>query len=489
MAFKIVGVDENSYFPERVEDRLKFEFAEKTDLDDYASKDVETIIETGRLSEDSVKDTIVSEIVDEKTRFDFLGASVDFVASVDSMPYESRVMQSIGVNRSLNGEIWYSQVSDGSTGSLESTRVIRTDALGGYVENMVFTDAGHGTGVFVEHDSSGQIWVWLTRADMNVPTDQVGRYMIIRVPWSPNTVMTHSASAAYRVPLLSRATYGTVHYDPIDDVIGWREELSASVRFTRYTRVDVIANNNNVIDAFEWTPPSDLYSQGYALLAGEWYQWNGTAGALDPYRRAEVWHISTEGVVTRRDMEFVRNVSGGREPVGFSEPEGIGGAVSGDGRPSLVFGLTVGPTGARGNLLYALHMGSVPTNEGATSPNKIRWNSTWNDSAFQSLAPGVSYSKDERFNFRGKIENGKSILQGRINGTFTAGNNNIGTLRPGYYPAGKIRQIPLAISSAGGVPTVVRGEIGIGGGVTAYLPTGASSGFVDFLEIPIAVEG
>lgn len=55
MAFKIVGIDENNKFPERVETRLNADFLGRDVAEaEFASKAIETEVTTGRLSEDSL---------------------------------------------------------------------------------------------------------------------------------------------------------------------------------------------------------------------------------------------------------------------------------------------------------------------------------------------------------------------------------------------------------------------------------------------------
>jgi hypothetical protein len=435
------------------------------------------------------------DIIDkDRKTFDLAKARIEYGARAMRPPSENRVMQSVQVVARLGGEIWYSQVAAGTTGGRESTVVVRCTAAGAYLGEMVFVDAGHGTGMFVEADSSGTPWVWLSFTNHAVASG-AGRFNYVRVPWAAGASRTWADVASFKVTALSRATYVTAHYDEYNDEIGVRDNpASGGYQFSRHSMAAIKAGTWNPQDVMSYTPGGDWYGQGWALLDRVWYLMTGNGSTYSPYFPIQIWQLDSVGArVFVKDLESIRRSPVGPAVGGFTEPEGLAAARGPKGEPSLMLGISAGPTGGRSYTFWSVHMGVDPFVNQRYAQDGAWGETGWTDTVVETWnSPTFTPNTTALQKFEGRIIGGYLELDGVINGTFTPGSNAVGKMRAGYYSPTKQRRGVAVKSMSGASPSAaVRVEINTAGDLSVFMPFGeASVSFIDLtgFRVPLFIE-
>lgn len=446
-------------------------------------------------SESSPVNAAVKAILDkDRKTFDLPTALVEYGARAMRPPSENRVMQSVQVVARLGGEIWYSQVAAGTAGGRESTVVVRCTAAGAYIGQMTFVDAGHGTGMFVEADANGVPWVWLSFTDHAVASG-AGRFNYVRVPWAAGVSRTWAQVSSFKVTALSRATYVTAHYDEFNDEIGVRDNpASGGYQFSRHSMAAIKAGTWDPQDVIDYTPGGDWYGQGWALLDRVWYLMSGNGSTYSPYFPIQIWQLDSAGArVFVKDLESIRKSPLGPAVGGFTEPEGLAAARGPKGEPSLMLGISAGPTGGRSYTFWSVHMGVDPFVNQRYAQDGAWGETGWTDTVVETWnSPTFTPNATDLQKFEGRIIGGYLELDGVINGTFTAGANTVGKMRAGYYSPVKQRRGYAVKSMSGGSPSAtVRVEINTAGDLTVWMPFGeANVAWIDLtgFRIPLFVE-
>lgn len=445
-------------------------------------------------SDSSPVNAAVKTLIDKDRKvFDLAKARIEYGARAMRPPSENRVMQSVQVVARLGGEIWYSQVASGTTGGRESTVVVRCTAAGAYLGQMTFVDAGHGTGMFVEADSNGTPWVWLSFTNHAVSSG-VGRFNYVRVPWASGASRTWAQVSQYKVNALSRDQYLTAHFDEFNDEIGVRDNpASGGYQFSRHSMAAIKAGTWNPQDVMSYTPGGDWYGQGWALLDRVWYLMTGNGSTYSPYYPIQIWQLDSTGArVYVKDLESIRKSPLGPMPGGFTEPEGLSAARGPKGEPSLMLGISAGPTGGRSYTFWSVHMGVDPFVNQRYAQDGAWGETGWTDTVVETWLNGFTGNTTDLQKFEGRIVGGYLELDGVINGTFTAGSNVVGKMRAGYYSPTKQRRGSAVKSMSGASPSAtVRVEINTAGDLTVFVPFGeASVGFIDLtgFRVPLFIE-
>lgn len=422
----------------------------------------------------------------DRERFDLGSARLEFGARAQRPASEVRVMQSVDVVSALGGEIWYSQIGAGSTGARESTVIVRCTPDGSYVGEMTLLDAGHGTSVFIEVDEFGQIWVWSSFINEAIASG-AGRYNVVRVPWAQGATRAWSYASAYKVALISGGDYTSVHYDDVNDEVGVRKNITdTKFQFSRYRRADLVAGVNAPMDVFEHTWGSDYFGQGFALLDGQWYVLSGSSETNSPVYPAQVWRLdpATSTVTLKRSVELARRSPGGGVLAGFSEPEGLAVGRGPQGEPSLVFGMSTGPTGGRAYTFWTLHMGATPYVNQAMAQDALWGDSGWASTAITGWPSNATPRASGSEAFGARIAGGYLEMRGMVDGAFTStgGAITLGYLRPGYYSAARFLRglVVKQMTAANPIPDA-RVEIGTDGRVQVLL-SALDTGTVAWLD-------
>lgn len=444
-------------------------------------------------SDASPVNAAVKTLIDKDRKgFDLAKARVEYGARAMRPPSENRVMQSVQVVAGLGGEIWYSQVAAGTSSARESTVVVRCTSAGAYLGEMVFVDAGHGTGVFVEADSNGTPWVWVSFTNHAVASG-AGRYNYVRVPWASGVSRTWAQVSSYKVAALSRATYLTAHFDEFNGEIGVRDNpTSGGYQFSRHSLAAIKAGTWSPQDVINYTPGGDWYGQGWALLDRTWYLLSGNGSTYSPYFPIQIWQLdSTGGRVAVKDLEGIRKSPLGPAVGGFTEPEGLSAARGPKGEPSLMLGISAGPTGGRSYTFWSVNMGVDPFVNQRYAQDGAWGETGWTDTVVETWN-GFTPDTTADQKFEGRISGGYLELDGRINGTFTSGQNVVGQMRAGYYSPVKQRRGLATKSMGSGSPSAaVRVEINPAGQLSIWLPSGDSSiTWVDLtgFRVPLFIE-
>lgn len=444
-------------------------------------------------SEGPVKDAARAIIDQDRKRFDLATARVEYGARAMRPPSENRVMQSVQVVAGLGGEIWYSQVGAGTAGGRESTVVVRCTPAGAYLGEMVFVDAGHGTGVFVEADSSGTPWVWVSFTNHAVASG-AGRFNYVRVPWASGASRTWAQVSQYKVAALSRATYLTAHFDEFNGEIGVRDNpASGGYQFSRHSLAAIKAGTWNPQDVINYTPGGDWYGQGWALLDRVWYLLSGNGSTYSPYFPIQIWQLDSTGARIRiKDLEGIRKSPLGPAVGGFTEPEGLAAARGPKGEPSLMLGISAGPTGGRSYTFWSVNMGVDPFVNQRYAQDGAWGETGWTDTVVETWLNAFTPDASTDQKFEGRISGGYLELDGRINGTFTSGQNVVGQMRAGYYsPVKQRRGLATKSMGAGSPSAAVRVEINPSGQLSIWLPSGDSSiSWIDLtgFRVPLFIE-
>lgn len=423
-------------------------------------------------------------LAEERRVFDFGKAELEFGAVMQSPRMVGpAVMQSVQVVSRLGGELWYTQVAAGTTSARESTRVVRCNSAGGYIGEMVLTDAGHGTGMFVEADqATGEIWVWSASVDYSITGDT--RHFTTRVPWRPGGSYTTAQQFANRVRQISQQAYKTCHFDEYTDVVGVRSGSSGSYTFEAFDRAALLAGTAQPMHQFTIPIPGPTVVQGWTFLDGYWYVYGGSSPSQSPYRPAVIYQIdpASASVVSVRDMEEARKGPLGVTPAGWSEPEGISVGRGPKGEPSLVIGMSMGPLGGRSYTMLSLHMGVVPFKDQMLNAASRFGDTDYRADAVLSYAGNFNGRVDSNAPFRARVQNGEVKLTGVVNGSFTSGQNVVGQLRDGFYSTARVLRGAVSVGSAAGAEiTTARCELNRTGQLSVFLGPGAASvGWADF---------
>lgn len=411
--------------------------------------------------------------------FDFAKAELEFGAVLQS-PRDAgpAVMQSVQVVSRLGGEMWYTQVSTGTTSDRESTRVVRCNSAGGYIGEMLLTDAGHGTGMFVEVDAQGVIWVWSSSVDYSNSNDTT-RHFTTRVPWAAGTSYSPAQQYAKRVTQLSGKGYKTCHFDEYTDIVGVRSNAgSTAYTFEAFDRAALLNGTATAKHQFTIPIPGPTVVQGWAFLDGYWYIYGGSSPTGSPYSPAIIYRIdpASASVIETRDLEPARKGPLGVTPSNWSEPEGIAVGRGRKGEPSLVIGMSMGPLGGRTYNLLSLHMGVSPFKNQILNAASRFGDTDYRADAVLEYMPGFDGRLDSNAPFRARVQNGEVKLTGVVNGPFTAGQNAVAQLREGFFSTARTLRGAMSIGSGSGAQaTTARCELNRSGLLSVYLGPGAPS--------------
>ena len=423
--------------------------------------------------------------------FSIEAATLEFGARSVRPQSENRVMQSVFVSRALGGEIWYSQVADGTVSNRESTTVVRCTPSGAVLGEMKLADAGHGTGVFVERDNAGKIWVWSTFTDYANALGQ-GPNLYVRVPWVAGSTRSITQISSYVVSAISGGDYLTAHLDEATGIVGVRKRAtSTSYLFEQHTLANIRSGVNNPTNQITFQYEAGLVIQGWALLEGSWYVLSGSSEEAAMYSKAQITRLNPLSGERDfvRDLEASRVSANGAVYAGFSEPEGLSVGRGSDGEPALVFGVSTGPTGGRSYTVWSLHMGASPF-VSATQRGDYEWGDTgWNDTGVAEWLNGFSRETATVQSFQIRIAGGYLEMRGNINGAFAVGGNDVGMLREGYFH--KTRQLRghgVKGNVTGATSTTARIEINSVGKLSLWIASGdKAAGWVslDGFRVPL----
>lgn len=451
-------------------------FVSRTELDMLASEAVKS---NKLLTAEIVK--LAQTTHDE---FNFVQAQSNYGIRVGGAG-TTRVMQSIAVSTKPTNYILTSYATTGSVGGRESTTVVIHSAAGRAMGEMRFTDAGHGTGVFLETTDSGAMFIWLSAINHAVSMGK-GRYNYVRVPWSAGTVHTWASMSKYVVSALSRDGYLTAHYDEVNGIVGVREDNDngTGATFTVHSMASLVSGRWEPFKTMSYTYPN-LFVQGWSYLDGYWYIYSGNAESESTYYPIEIVQVNadTGKMTARRSFEEIRNSYSGGPLYGSSEPEGITVGRSSNGNPSLVVGVSSALQGGRSHTLWYIGMGDNPFRSAGQAYDAHVGGTDWTSYPF-TPEPDFTISTQENIAFNLRRDGEYLEIRGVINGQFKSGTTKVGTLLPGFYhPTRQLRGLALK-SSVGASPSIAaRVDINPSGAVSITVdPTPTHTGYAGWID-------
>lgn len=233
------------------------------------------------------------------------------------------------------GDFYTSQVHPESGTGYESVRLSRMATSGAFLDEMLLTDAGHGTSFALEY-TGGTMYIWLSwhRATDGVTIVED----LVRFPYRAGTY-TRAQVTGLQVKVAG-PTYRLVGFDKAG---GYAVLTNNSGHYQRHPIANVLAGNVsapvNTIDLSE-SPPT---MQGFATYYDSFFRYTGVANdnatfASDKPTITE-YSWQTGGVVRTIDTSAFGPTDGTKK-----EPEGLSIYNTGQ-NPVLFFGVSTGPTG------------------------------------------------------------------------------------------------------------------------------------------------
>lgn len=457
---------------------------EVTDLDANAVRNAQLDAKVRALLDNITSQTAVGvvAIVDDKLAeikpFSLESASLEFGMRLGTSS-STRVMQSCGIVNSLDGAGYYSQAITGTQAGRETTLIVRTSPSGANIGELRLTDAGHGTGIFLENDN-GNVFVWASVMDHSLSGD--ARYKIARIPWQTGELSY--AQVAQYVKSAFSGVYNTLHYDEFTGMVGVRksEAAGSAATFSVHTLANVKANVWSPEVSFYHTYPANTFIQGWAYLEDKWYVYSGSSESEPTgYVPATIYRLnkSSGALEYTRNVDGIRQSSNGTVKDGFSEPEGLSVGRGYNGEPTLILGVSTGSQGGRSNNLWALHHGVVPFRN-QNQINYLSEDTGWSSYPMETWSAGFSSATGVQA-WGCRVAGGYLEMRGTINGPFVAGSNVIGTLREGFRTPRVTRGLAAKSMGSQNPSGAVRVEVNSAGTVTAWISPGeaGSSSWID----------
>jgi hypothetical protein len=234
-------------------------------------------------------------------------------------PSKGNVMQSVVYNTKRK-EYYMSQAVPGSNGKrdpYETTVVNRMDANGKQLDQMILTDAGHGTGLVVETvGSKNTVYLWAT-----FQTDSNNYY---RFAYTKGTFTFSKVPGKKKVPKFTSA-YATYHVDWEDDVLMERTINADTTQTLKKRKISEVLANKNVVYATIVTEPV-VTRQGWATLNDSAYILQGATNGeqLTPpdLNVLDTYNWNTGARVDRVDITQLGK-EGNDWSLSTHEPEGL----------------------------------------------------------------------------------------------------------------------------------------------------------------------
>lgn len=450
-----------------------------------------TLTTTGRLGVDAMgqyvtETELAAALANVNTPpYNFTKAHLEYGVRLGPNYGLKKMPQSAYVCRALDGEIFYSIPTTGTTVDRETLVVIRCGANGAPISKMTFTDGGHGNVTNVEVASNGTLYIWIEYPNY----DNVGgtSYSTARIPWVDDVTRNYAFASTYFIGVLSnKLTSHTVHIDEAAGKVGVRANIANNVNatFTVHDLASIIANI--------WAPSATMthnyvnsFTQGWTYHGGYWYMLHGTVtNAVPTYVPGRIDKVdATTGVtIATRSIERARMGASKLNPGGETEPEGISIAYGPTDHAVVVFGIGSGPAGARAFNLWMLGEGFSPFRASVQRADKEIESSAW-DSAGYTLASGFTTPTDDR-----KLvvrRNGDWIeIMGQVDGTFVvATGNTVGNITSEYRNARTNRLTAAKNQGSTSQSSTARIEILATGDIVVYLDR-TDTGTGSWVDIP-----
>jgi PKD repeat protein len=242
------------------------------------------------------------------------------------------------------GEFYSSQVHTETNGD-ESVRISRSAAGGAYIDNMLLTDAGHGTSFALEY-TGGKVYVWLNwRKATDGATDV---FDLVRFPYAAGT-FTRSQVVGLTVKIAG-PTYRLVGFDSGGDYAVIRVASGTSDQYKRYPLANVMAGSLTGQSGVTITLPQSTNSgddnnptlQGFATYYDSLFRYTGLRNDAANYS-IDKPKITEYSWTTGKAVKTL-DVSGFGSSFSLREPEGLSIYNTGT-NPVLFFAMSTGPTG------------------------------------------------------------------------------------------------------------------------------------------------
>lgn len=346
MAFKIVGVNEDSEFPTRVEARLSGKFATFDDLSSLDVNITELVNNSTTVNAENIS-ALRSEMLDLNIR-----ETTPYYASQFNLQYNG-VHQM--VNKSPSNGLWYIPQTTMAAGSSGRSSVVvnRCGFDGRRIDTMVLQDAGHGTNTCIEVED-GEVYIWTAWNRYNSSGDIVA-YEIARVKYRSGTVNLLDPEVERFNKFTNK--YCNIYVDFYNGYVVIREvdQLDSQDRYVLRTLEDFKAGDNVELGSITVNAGEHLL-QGFAVFGPEkFYLLTGehdTGSSPDP---ATVWVYDWD----TGSIEYSLNVKdvgldGGVMPEGGKEPEGISFYMDSSSSDVVMFiGMASGNEGKKVKTAYA----------------------------------------------------------------------------------------------------------------------------------------
>lgn len=375
------------------------------------------------------------------------------------------------------GNILYASYYDTTTDPAgnESAHYVKLHRSGAILEEMIIVGGGHGTGFFVENDG-GTVYLWTRANDISGSTPVPHR---ARIPWQAGTFQFSNIQQYVQTAFDGRDH--VLAFDEYNGIVSDRAGAGTTASpyiLKVFTLADVKAGNlNNPLHSTTVVPSlQGLQSSTYIHEAGHWLLAYGPPNATSNQLLTIDASSGAQVAIRTVDEDFNYNQWGAL--TSEHELEALFVHHTPAGVPVVYLSCAYGHQYGRVNTLYTLDMGFVDdvfSNLGDyQGPNYSGWNLT-------GFTPNGTTSDSTRpFKFR--FEDDRLRLKGRLNGTFQAGTNNLGTLNAAIFPPYAVQSLATKSAVTGSPDGVVRVELTSSGVLNAYLPLTdtASVSWLDF---------